>query len=115
MSFQLIIIKSAPYAGRQSHEILEAVMSLALFDIEHRIVFFEQGLGWLLPNQQPVGQKSLEKQLAALPMYGSESLHYCQEHAESVLNDLAINDQVSPITSAALAQWIQDAAHVEVF
>lgn len=115
MSFQLIIIKSAPYAGRQSHEIVEAVMSLGLFDVEHRVVFFEQGIRWLLPGQQPEGHKSLEKQLSALPMYGSEALFYCHEHAQALIGGRAISELVSPLESTQLAGWMHQANHVEVF
>lgn len=115
MSFHLIIIKSSPYAGRQSHEILEAVMSLALFEVEHRVVFFEQGVSWLLPGQRPEQQKSLEKQLSALPIYGSEDLFYCQEHAQSLFNDAQLNDNAAPLTCETLSQWVRQANHVEVF
>lgn len=115
MPFHLIIIKSSPYAGRQSHEILEAVMSLALFDVEHRVVFFEQGIRWLFTQQAPDQQKSLEKQLAALPMYGSEELYYCTEHAHSLFPAQTLNHDVSELNSEQLSEWIRQASHVEVF
>lgn len=90
-------------------------MSLALFDIDHRVVFFEQGLGWLLAGQSPAGQKSLEKQLSALPLYGSDALYYCQEHAQSITAERALNELVSPVHLATLSDWMRQASHVEVF
>ena len=112
MSFQLIIVKQAPYLGRLSQEITEAIMSLALFDIDHKVVFFEDGLAWLRQNQAPIAQKSVEKQLKALPMYGSEEIYYCSEHKaeQATLGDIA-----EPVSQAQLAQWFQDAKHIEVF
>lgn len=112
MSFNLIIVKEAPYQGRQSHEILEAVMSLALFDIEHRVVFFEAGLTWLLENQQPENQKSLSKQISALPMYGSENIYYCLEHKTSKMR---LNETAEAIELKTLASWVLEADKVEVF
>jgi sulfur relay (sulfurtransferase) DsrF/TusC family protein len=112
MNFQLIIIKSPPYQGRRAHEILEAIMSLALFDIKHRVVFFDSGLGWLMQNQQPEQQKSLQKQINALEMYGSEQLFYCQEHAPA---GQTLHDSVTAVPLTELAQWIRNAKKVEVF
>ncbi|MDX1473273.1 MAG: DsrE family protein, partial [Reinekea sp.] len=92
MSFHLIIVKQAPYQGRSSHEIVEAIMSLALFDVEHRIVFFESGLTWLLKNQGPAMQKSLEKQLNALPIYGCDDIYYCADHQAQIVGNAELND-----------------------
>ncbi|WP_320824973.1 DsrE family protein [Reinekea sp.] len=115
MSFNLIIIKQSPYQGRQSHEILEAIMSLALFDIDHRVVFFEQGISWLFAQQAPADQKSLEKQLSALPLYGSEQLYYCQEHHLDLFPDQQPLPSVQPVSAEELALWCRQAQHVEVF
>jgi|TARA_B110000503_G_C6869674_1_gene298116 sulfur relay (sulfurtransferase) DsrF/TusC family protein len=115
MSFNLIIIKQSPYQGRQSHEILEAIMSLALFDIDHRVVFFEQGISWLFAQQAPTEQKSLEKQLSALPLYGSEALFYCQEHQTLLFPDQQLQQSVQPVSLQDLALWCRQADHVEIF
>jgi sulfur relay protein TusC/DsrF len=115
MSFNLIIIKQSPYQGRQSHEILEAIMSLALFDIDHRVVFFEQGISWLFVQQTPTDQKSVEKQLSALPLYGSEQLYYCKEHHLGLFPEQQLQASVQPISADELALWCRQAQHVEVF
>jgi sulfur relay (sulfurtransferase) DsrF/TusC family protein len=111
----LIIIKQAPYEGRSSSEIIEAVMSLALFDVEHHVVFFGEGLAWLLKNQSPENQKSIEKQLKALPIYGSESIHYCLEHKANLFPETELSDLAEPVSLGALSSWIREAKHVEVF
>ena len=115
MSFQLIIVTKPPYSGRTSHEIVEAIMSLALFDVEHKIVFFEAGLSWLVSDQKPDQQKSLEKQLNALPIYGCDDIYYCEEHRNAIVADRQLNSIADPVTEAELAIWFQQAKHVEVF
>jgi sulfur relay (sulfurtransferase) DsrF/TusC family protein len=115
MSFNLIIVKQAPYSGRTSHEILEAVMSLALFEVPHKLVFFGPALTWLINGQDAGAQKSIEKQLKALPMYGSEDIYFIADHKEEFLGNQANNDVAEPISLEELSQWFRDAKQVEVF
>lgn len=111
----LVLITRPPYQGRQSEEILEAVMSLALFDRDHAVVFFDQGLGWLAEGQAPSESKSLNKQLSALPMYGSEALFYCANHQHRVLGQDIHRDDIQACSLAQLAYWLRHARYVEVF
>lgn len=111
----LVLITRPPYQGRRSEEILEAVMSLALFDRDHAVVFFDQGLGWLADDQAPGESKSLNKQLSALPMYGSEALFYCASHQPRVLGKTIARDDVQACSLAQLAHWLRQARYVEVF
>ncbi|HET8902937.1 MAG TPA: DsrE family protein [Saccharospirillum sp.] len=111
----LVLITRPPYQGRRSEEILEAVMSLALFDRDHAVVFFDQGLGWLADGQAPGDSKSLNKQLSALPMYGSEALFYCASHQHRVLGQTIARDDVQACSLAQLAHWLRQARYVEVF
>lgn len=111
----LVLVTQPPYQGRRSEEILEAVMSLALFDRDHAVVFFDQGLGWLAEGQAPVDSKSLNKQLSALPMYGSEALFYCASHQHRVLGQTIARDDIQACSLAQLAHWLRLARYVEVF
>ncbi len=115
MSFHLVLVTKPPYSGRTSHEIIEAIMSLALFDVAHKIVFFDAGLSWLTVNQCPEQQKSLEKQLNALPIYGCDDIYYCSEHRATLLESTELNSIAEPVLEAELAQWFQQAKQVEVF
>ncbi|MBU2863243.1 DsrE family protein [Reinekea forsetii] len=115
MSFNLILVTNPPYNSRTGHETLEAVMSLALFEVDHKIVFFEQGLTWLTKNQSPSHAKSIEKQLNALPMYDSEELYFVEEHKEAILGNNETHSLVAPISLQQLTTWFQNANHVEVF
>jgi sulfur relay (sulfurtransferase) DsrF/TusC family protein len=111
----LVLITRPPYQGRRSEEMLEAIMSLALFDREHAVVFFDQGLGWLVEGQEPVDRKNLGKQLKALPMYGSEALFYCSAHKDRILGSQSINEDALPCSLEQLASWLRQARYVEVF
>ncbi|MFQ3283216.1 DsrE family protein [Reinekea sp.] len=115
MSFNLILVTQPAYRSRASHETLEAIMSLALFDIEHKVVFFEQGLTWLTADQRSTKSKSIEKQLNALPMYDSEELYYVAEHQEAIIGKNKVNSLVEPINLETLSTWFKQAKHVEVF
>jgi len=111
----LILVTAAPYQQRRSEEILEAIMSLALFDRDHAVVFWDQGLAWLTTDQQPTSGKSLSRQLEALPLYGSDTLFFCQEHRALVLGDQRITDQVEPLSLADIATLMRQSRYVEVF
>lgn len=111
----LVLVTRPPYQGRQSEEVLEAVMSLALFDRDHALVFFDQGLGWLADNQAPVDSKNLNKQLSALPLYGSEALFYCAAHQHRVLGQEIHRDDIQACSLGQLAYWLRQARYVEVF
>lgn len=90
-------------------------MSLALFEVSHRVVFFGDGLLWLTQPQTATHQKSLIKQLQALPLYGSEDIFYCGEHATDLTKTSSLNDVAQPTSVAQLAQWLRESAKVEVF
>lgn len=113
-AFNLILVKSAPYQGRRSFESVEAIMALALFDIPHRVVFIGDGISWVFSDHNTV-EKSLEKQLKALPMYDSDDIYVCEEHLESVAQDVDILDFVEQVKEVTLADWIRTATQVEVF
>ncbi|MEX2321877.1 MAG: DsrE family protein [Saccharospirillum sp.] len=111
----LVLITRPPYQGRRSEEILEAVMSLALFDRDHAVVFFEQGLGWLADGQAPSDSKNLSKQVSALPLYGSDTLYYCASHQNRVLGQAVSRDDIQACSLNQLAHWMRQARYIEVF
>lgn len=111
----LVLVTQPPYQARRSEEILEAIMSLALFDRSHCVVFWDQGLGWLIPDQGPIQGKSLSKQLGALPLYGSEALYFCEEHRLDLLGDQPLTDVVAPLGLTDIAALLRKARYVEVF
>ena len=111
----LVLVTAPPYQQRRSEEILEAIMSLALFDRDHAVIFWDQGLAWLTPEQRPGVGKSLSRQLEALPLYGSEALFFCQQHRAAILGDQPIADTVEPISLTDIALLMRQSRYVEVF
>lgn len=113
-SFSLLVISSPPYLGRQSHEILEAALALALFDTPFKVVFIDEGVAWCVPTEGNDHHKSLYKQLKAMPMYGADELFVCQEHADhwQVTFD---HETFEAATEMQIATWLSEAKFVEVF
>lgn len=111
----LVLVTHAPYQGRKSEEILEAIMSLALFDRSHAVVFWDQGLEWLVEGQSPTQGKNLSRQLAALPLYGSDALFYCEAHFQAAWQAQPCSDLAKPLSTQAIARALRQARYVEVF
>lgn len=111
----VVLVTSAPYQGRKSEEVVEAIMSLALFDRSHAVVFWDLGLEWLVDGQSPAQGKNLSRQLTALPLYGSEALFFCEEHHEGGWQAQPRLDIATPLTVEAIALVLQQARYIEVF
>eukprot|EP00163_Fabomonas_tropica_P034156 TRINITY_DN9334_c0_g3_i1.p2 TRINITY_DN9334_c0_g3~~TRINITY_DN9334_c0_g3_i1.p2 ORF type:complete len:117 (+),score=17.92 TRINITY_DN9334_c0_g3_i1:408-758(+) len=72
----LIIIDQAPYGRFSGREALDMAFSLAAFDQPASLLFTGAGVNWLREDQAPdwIHQKSVEKNLAAAPIFGIEQL-----------------------------------------
>lgn len=115
-SFDTVILITQPtYQERRSEEILETVMSLALFDRSHCVVFWDHGLSWLIQDQAPETGKSLSKQLSALSLYGSDALFYCRQHRGAILGDQPVVDTVAPLDLPDIVRLLRSTHHAEVF
>lgn len=72
----LIMIDQAPYGTWAGREALDMTFSLAAFDQEAALLFTGPGVNWLRKDQQAaeIGQKTVEKNLAAAPVFGVEAI-----------------------------------------
>ncbi|MDI9245462.1 DsrE family protein [Marinobacter sp. CHS3-4] len=72
----LIIIDQAPYGSFEGREALDMAFSLAAFDQTVSILFSGPGVNWLRKGQlaADIHQKSVEKNLAAAPIFGVQAL-----------------------------------------
>ena len=72
----LIVIDQAPYGSWSGREALDMAFSLAAFDQPVSLLFCDAGVNWLRQGQQAteLGQKTVEKNLAAAPMFGVEAI-----------------------------------------
>lgn len=76
----LALCRQAPYGDALAREGLEAVLAAAAMDRAPAVLFLGDGIFQLLPDQVPsaIGQKSLLRNLQALPMFGVETIHVCE-------------------------------------
>jgi len=72
----LIMIDQPPYGAWAGREALDMAFSLAAFDQPASLLFAGAGVNWLRQSQEAggIGQKSLEKNLAAAPIFGIEAI-----------------------------------------
>jgi len=72
----LIVIDQPPYGSWEGREALDMAFSLAAFDQPVSLLFCGAGVNWLRQGQDAarVQQKSVERNLAAAPIFGVEAL-----------------------------------------
>ncbi|WP_237065127.1 sulfurtransferase complex subunit TusC [Microbulbifer guangxiensis] len=80
----LAICRHAPYGNALAREGLEAVLAAAAMDQTPDVLFTGDGIFQLLPDQAAgeIDQKSLHRNLQALPMFGVEQIYVCQRSLE---------------------------------
>ncbi|QFT54669.1 sulfurtransferase complex subunit TusC [Microbulbifer sp. THAF38] len=80
----LALCRAAPYGSALAREGIEAVLASAAMEQEIDLLFLGDGIFQLLDNQAPeaIEQKSLRRNLMALPMFGVEQLYVCQRSLE---------------------------------
>lgn len=73
----LIVIDQPPYGGWAGREALDMAFALAAFDRPVSVLFTGAGVNWLRKAQvtQDIGQKSVEKNLSAAPVFGVEAIY----------------------------------------
>jgi len=100
----LIIIDQAPYGSWEGREALDMAFSLAAFDQPVSLLFCGAGVNWLRQGQKAaqVQQKSVERNLAAAPIFGVNALladrAACKQYGltENALPDHVTLADVSP-------------------
>lgn len=108
----LFITRHAPYGTSIAREALDAVLTTAAYDQDLSLLFIDDGVFQLLPNQQAsaIGQKSFASMLPALPLYEVENIFVHLDSLQTrgisknelLLNSVQIID--SNTVSALLAQ-----------
>jgi len=106
----LIVCRRPPYGESFAREALDVAMASAAFDQEIALLFLDAGVTLLAKNQQPetIGDKSLEKQFAALPLYDVNELYVdvgaLQQYRLSQ-TDLSLPAQ--PLTTGEITQLLE--------
>ncbi|MFS1523352.1 sulfurtransferase complex subunit TusC [Microbulbifer sp. 2304DJ12-6] len=77
----IALCRTPPYGSAIAREGLEAVLTSAAMEQEIDLLFLGDGIFQLLDHQSPeeIGQKSLRRNLLALPMFGIEQILVCHK------------------------------------
>lgn len=108
--------RSAPYSSPVAQEGLDAVMAAAVFEQKVSVLFVDDGVFQLLPNQTPIQQKNYAKMLQALAMYDVDR---CFVHAPSLAhrasNAAPPCIPVTKLDDAGVRALLASADHLLVF
>ena len=109
----LFIISKPPYANKRNAELFDAALVAAAFDCEVSLLFRDEGVWSLLPEQQPTtGQRSIAKMLLGLSDYDIDKLYVCRESLQRRGLQDTFELPASPIGFAAQQQLIASQAAV---
>lgn len=105
----LLICRHTPYGQPLAREALDVALTAATFDQTVALLFMGDGVLQLIQSQDPaaIGQRALDKQLGALPLYDVETI-YVEAEALSA-RGLQPTDLCLPVlqlTSADIAHKI---------
>lgn len=101
----LIVTRQAPWSGLGAREALDIALAGGAFDLPLGLLFLDDGVFQLAPNQQPasLALKDLQANLQALPMFGVEALYVSgRSLAERGMHDSSLQLAVEVLDDAAL-------------
>ena len=98
----LIVLRHSPYGSGLGRAAVDTALAFAAFEQEVELLFVGDGVLQLSPGQQgqSIGRKTIEKQLAALPLYGVDSV-FVDATASLKYN---IDLTSSPVPATALSE-----------
>lgn len=106
----LLIFRTAPFMSSANRDNLDIALACAAFDIPVSLLFLNDGVLQLLPNQQSqlVDQKDLSKTLNALPMYDIDQCFVLDTHlAKHQLTSTELTLDCTVLPQQELATFIQ--------
>lgn len=100
----LMLMRHAPYAGARATEALEAALVGAVFDLPTSLLFRDDGVWQLLPDQQAdaLGVRTHSNLISALPQYDITNLYVCSESLAA--RHLQRDQLTSGVTLVSLAE-----------
>lgn len=80
MHSMLIVSRKSPWSGPSAREALDIALAGGAFDLPIAMLFLDDGVLQLAPNQKPVSiqQKDVTANLQALEMFGIDELYACK-------------------------------------
>ena len=112
------LIKQSPYGSALARDALDMALASAAFDQQVSLVFIHDGVFQLVDNQQShiIAQKSLEKSLAAMALYGIDDCYACSSSIDN-RNIKALSEKltIKKVDTQTIHQIIADADQVMSF
>lgn len=102
----LLVCRRPPYGSSLAREALDVALAAAAFDQPVALLFLGDGVLQLLPAQaaEAIGQKALDKQLGALPLYDVNDIYADAEALQArQLDDAALALPVQRLTPPEIA------------
>lgn len=106
----LILCRQPPYGSPLARAALEIALATSVFDQQLSLLFSGDGIWQLLKNQQAsaIDEKSIEKLIAAFPMYDIDSVYVDAESMRErniELKDLSLEAQLlEPVQISAFCE-----------
>lgn len=114
-----IIFRTAPHGNPQGREALDLAMLCASFEQEVSLVFTDEGVLHLLPNQMPelIKAKDYISTFRALPLYDIDHVLVCHDAlTEFGINQTPLNiDNALIVGKELISAQLQQADEVLVF
>ncbi len=114
----LLVFRHPPYGNGRARAGLDIALATAAFDQPVSLLFMDDGIWQLLPDQDPaaIGAKSTEKALASLPLYDIDSFHVDQHSLDARgLQAAELAGNIEPVPGDQLAAFMSGFDQVLLF
>lgn len=116
MASPLFIFTQSPSASDHVREGIEALLACAAFDMQPDVLFLDQGILQLIPTEDIIGTKNLNKMINAFEIYGVKTIY---ADGKSLLNFGLQLEQINPqptiLNKSNYAQLITQASWIMRF
>jgi tRNA 2-thiouridine synthesizing protein C len=105
----LLLCRHTPYAGLLARSGLDAALAAAVFEQELVVLFMDEGVWQLLPEQQPadIDYKNIASTLESMPLYDIENLHVDSESLRQRNIDAgALGSHIVPVDAGDLPGFL---------
>lgn len=115
----LVVSRHAPYGKSSARDALDCVLAAAVYDQAISLLFMNDGIFQLLPNQngQNIAQKNVDSIISALQFYDIEHVYVHQESLEQrqiAVDELAIGN-IKVLTNTQVAALFNEQDHILSF
>jgi len=115
----LFLCRQAPYGSSRARDALDAVLASAAYDQDLSVLFLDDGVLQLLPDQEAhqIGQKSISALLPAFELYDIEKIYVDTDSltGRGIAPEELLDIGVTPLNNEAVKHLIAQQQHVLSF